>query len=586
MKKYLLYLIAIVCCPLTVFGASYHLKVNIEPHGEYHGASLLILESDGNMTFVGENEGDVDEGKVVRIYPMCGLDGYTLKEWQEDGKPISLETQTSQWGEIYADYTMPGRDVILTAVFSNGSVKPDDPDQPDDPPLPTTFQLSVSANNNGEVGVDENKGTIGKIIHRKGHQDYTFPVDEINEFSKGDTIKIYAQQASHDWKLVEWKENEAVKALQFTYDPQWVDERKYEGYHEYVMPDYNVNLVAYFEQTILLPENPGVNQIVNGVLMLNDFKPGGLSAVANHYNLIAVTGIVVIGDLREKDLSITSRTNVTSFDLSRTYGFHTIPTTAFANDGNKLKLEHILLPTCIDSIAPAAFDCCTNLKQLTILATTPPKLSETALSAVATGLTVKVPKTALALYKDADVWKTLNIEAISDKASDLVLMLPDDYTDGRYKNMSIELVNANTNETLKYIVTENQSYAFRTLVPRTRYTAYLKSSGGQIVSTISNIFMDSENKTFTFANVRVLQDVKLTVWSPDSKDVTSDVEITWTDISGKFICKGNTVSNVLQGTTLKYSIKLSDELASKCVLPKEKKWTVGEIYNTINLSSG
>ena len=116
MKQYLLYLIALVCLPLAVFGKTYHLKVEITPHGDKYGTSVLILNPDESMDFVGEDEGDIAEGKVVRLYPWCGLGGYTLKEWKEDGTVISLETKVSQWGEIYADYTMPGKDVVLTAV--------------------------------------------------------------------------------------------------------------------------------------------------------------------------------------------------------------------------------------------------------------------------------------------------------------------------------------------------------------------------------------------------------------------------------------------------------------------------------------
>ena len=93
MKQYLLYLIALVCWPLAMLGGTHHLKVEIEPHGAQYGSSILILNPDGSMDFVGEDEGDVPEGKLVRIYPMCGLDGYTVKQWKENGTVIPLETK-------------------------------------------------------------------------------------------------------------------------------------------------------------------------------------------------------------------------------------------------------------------------------------------------------------------------------------------------------------------------------------------------------------------------------------------------------------------------------------------------------------
>ena len=685
MKRYLFYLIAIICWPLAVFGQMHHLKVEITPHGSQYGSSILILNPDGSMEFVDENEGDIAAGKMVRIYPMSGLEGYTLKEWKENGTPINLETQTSQWGEIYADYTMPNKDVVLTAVFSNGSDNPD-------PPQPSIHNFKVSADHYGDVGNDVGWGAIGNVLRIKngksyvlsigytnelstgdtlhiyaqsenqywtlkewkeneavkqlkfiydngteyeGYYEYVMPDYDVNlvayfektvitykfkvsadhygnvgndtdwgsiggashirngrsyvltvgydnELSEGDTIHVYAQSGNQYWKLKEWKENEVVKKVPFTYDPQHYDGHVYDGYYEYLMPGNDVNLVAYFEPTLASPDNPGANQVVGGILVLNDFTPGGLSNAKPSDNN-SFTSIVVIGDMREKDLSVAHGTNATTLDLTRTYGYHTIPWSAFAGGSTvTMKVEHILLPSCIDNIASSAFERCTSLKQLTILATTPPKLAYNTLNS---GVTVKVPETSLALYKAAEVWKNLKIEAITEEVSNLTLMLPNNYTDGRYKNMSIELVNATTGETSKLIVTDNQSYTFRTLVSNTRYTAYLKSSGGNTISLIANIFIDNGDKTLTFANIKMLQDVTLTVMALDSgKDVTSDVEVTWMDASGRYLCKGNMISNIMQGTVLKYSVKLSDELAKYYDITSVGKYTVNAYDNVARCS--
>lgn len=685
MKRYLFYLIAIICWPLAVFGQMHHLKVEITPHGSQYGSSILILNPNGSMEFVGEDEGDIAAGKMVRIYPMSGLEGYTLKEWKENGTPINLETKASEWGEIYADYTMPNKDVVLTAVFSNGSDNPD-------PPQPSIHNFKVSADHYGDVGNDVGWGAIGNVLRIKngksyvlsigytnelstgdtlhiyaqsenqywtlkewkeneavkqlkfiydngteneGYYEYVMPDYDVNlvayfektvitykfkvsadhygnvgndtdwgsiggashirngrsyvltvgydnELSEGDTIHVYAQSGNQYWKLKEWKENEVVKKVPFTYDPQHYDGHVYDGYYEYLMPGNDVNLVAYFEPTLASPDNPGANQVVGGILVLNDFTPGGLSNAKPSDNN-SFTSIVVIGDMREKDLSVAHGTNATTLDLTRTYGYHTIPWSAFAGGSTvTMKVEHILLPSCIDNIASSAFERCTSLKQLTILATTPPKLAYNTLNS---GVTVKVPETSLALYKAAEVWKNLKIEAITEEVSNLTLMLPNNYTDGRYKNMSIELVNATTGETSKLIVTDNQSYTFRTLVSNTRYTAYLKSSGGNTISLIANIFIDNGDKTLTFANVKMLQDVTLTVMALDSgKDVTSDVEVTWMDASGRYLCKGNMISNIMQGTVLKYSVKLSDELAKYYDIPSVGKYTVNAYDNVARCS--
>lgn len=683
MKRYLFYLIALICWPLAVFGQTHHLIVDMEPQelkDFFLGASILKVLPDGDMEFVGEGEGDVAAGTKLVIYPMFDFEGFSLVRWKENGTPIDLETKVSEWGEICVDYTMPDKDVVLTAVYSNGS---DDPD----PPLPDYHKLTVGTDHYGDAGVGESWGYIEHMVRKKngimwtlyggqanavsegdtilidakpsrywmlkewkengtikqlqltaeaeyeGYYEYVMPGYDVNlvayferyiiprkfkvsadhygdvdyddgfgtigrvlrikggrttilssdgqEMVEGDTVHIYAQPNNEFWALKEWKENGVVKAVPFTYEgiSFTTGGLTYDGFYEYIMPAYDADLVAWFEPTIPSPDNPGVNQVVGGTLVLNDFKPGGLSAVMSRYSVF--NRIVVMGDLREKDLSVALGTDATTFDLTRTYGYHTIPWSAFAGGSSlALKLEHILLPSCIDNIASGAFEKCTSLKQLTILATTPPKLAYNTLNS---GVTVKVPEASLALYKAAEVWKNLKIEAITEGVGDLTLLLPDDYSDGRYKNMSIELVNATTGETSKYIVTDNQSYTFRTLVSNTRYTAYLKMSGGNTVASIGNIFIDNADKTLTFADVKQPQEVSLTVTSADGTDVTSEVEITWTDASGRFLCKGNAIGNMMEGTTLKYSIRLSDELARKHVIPDEVKYRVKPYGNMINL---
>ena len=673
MKRYLLYLLALIWLPMAAFGQTRHLKVDMEPKelSEFFlGASILIIQPNGDMDFVGETEGDIPVGSRVRIYPMLNFEGFSLVRWKENGSPANIEIKTSEWGEICSDYVMPDKDVVLTAVYSNGS------DDPDNPPLQDahkfivstgqdgggyignvlhikngkfftlsvnqgngvskgdtilidvqpsnyyklkewkendvvkqlqftsiaiaqyegyyeyvmpdydvdlvayfekyTHNFKVSADHYGEVGDDDGFGVIGRALRIKGGRTTILSVNG-QEMSEGDTIHIYAQSYNEFWALKEWKENGALKAVPFTYEGiTFSGGQSYDGFYEYIMPAYDVDLVAYFEPAVPLPGNPGTNQIVGGTLVLNDFKPGGLSTVLP-YDKTSFSSIVVMGDVREKDLSIANGTNATTLDLTRTYGFHVIPWSAFAGGSMAtMKLEHILLPACIDSIASAAFDKCTSLKQLTILATTPPKLAYDALTS---GLTVKVPQTSLALYKAAEGWKNLKIEAITEAVSDLTLLLPDDYTDGRYKNMSIELTNATTGETTKYIVTDNQAYTFRTLISDIRYSACLKSSGGSIVASIGNIFMDSGNKTLAFADVRMSQEVTLTVMNAGWQDVTSDVEITWMDASGRFLGKGSTLGNVQRGTVLKYGIKLSEELAKEYVIPDVGSYQVKANYN-------
>ena len=57
-----------------------------------------------------------------------------------------------------------------------------------------------------------------------------------------------------------------------------------------------------------------------------------------------------------------------------------------------------------------------------------------------------------------------------------------------------------------------------------------------VIQPVEWINSDNGNKTLSFANVRLPQDVKVTVESNwNGRDYTSDVEIIWMDASGRFI---------------------------------------------------
>ena len=204
MKQYLLYLIAMVCWPTAIFGGTYHLKVDMEPQelkDYFYGASILIEYPNGDTDFAGESEADIPEGAVLRIYPMFEFEGFALAGWKENGTSIALEIKTSEWGEIYTQYTMPGKDVVLTAVYSNGS---------DNPPLQDGHKFTVSADLYGGVGDGESWGYIRNVLHIINGKTSAMSVIQGHSVSKGDTILIDVQP-SGNCILKEWKENDVVK---------------------------------------------------------------------------------------------------------------------------------------------------------------------------------------------------------------------------------------------------------------------------------------------------------------------------------------------------------------------------------------
>ena len=82
-------------------------------------------------------------------------------------------------------------------------------------------------------------------------------------------------------------------------------------------------------------------------------------------------------------------------------------------------LTKITLPESLDNIGNLAFNECTGLTEMTVLATTPPTVGSMAFNSVSRTIPVYVPAASLATYQAAEVWKEFtNLQAISGTAID------------------------------------------------------------------------------------------------------------------------------------------------------------------------
>lgn len=107
-------------------------------------------------------------------------------------------------------------------------------------------------------------------------------------------------------------------------------------------------------------------------------------------------------------------------DMSKSYGFTTVPDRAFAY---MMKLRKVALPACVERIEDGAFEYCMALEQLDLYAPVPPQVSAALFSKMFNNvqeLIVRVPEDAVQAYKQADVWKDLNIQALKAGTQELV----------------------------------------------------------------------------------------------------------------------------------------------------------------------
>lgn len=275
-------------------------------------------------------------------------------------------------------YTMPAKNVTLTAVFKYNPDSPSDPDS-----LGIYYTLTVEA---------------------QPKQAGSFNVSNA-EVMKGHTTTLYAY-SNTGYRFKGWKMGDSIVSTSSPYT--------------YTMGNKDTHIIGLFEYNPSNPENPGKNSWdeTMGEVIVDDFTPGSLySAIttaiggsgSSYRN--KVKKITVAGKMSSNDFGIANNfANCSIVDISRTYGYTEIPSYAF--DYNTA-LQHILLPACVTAIGYEAFYQCTNLAEISCYAEIPPTVDDYAFYGVADRVVVHVPYSSIQLYSEAEVWKDFVIESFS-----------------------------------------------------------------------------------------------------------------------------------------------------------------------------
>ena len=120
-----------------------------------------------------------------------------------------------------------------------------------------------------------------------------------------------------------------------------------------------------------------------------------------------------------------------------------------------------------------------------------------------------VPEPALELYQEAEVWKDFVLMPITANVQNLEIRLPEECADGRYKNMSLELLNLKNGRVYKYMVSDRLDYQFNNLIKGTCHRATLENTYGSVLAQIDSIWIGEENISLTFDNIRALKDISV-----------------------------------------------------------------------------
>ena len=522
--------------PLWAQSSDYNPANPGDPQVPIRKYSLKLKASPSNgcsFNYASEQKWEASKQIYVEAYPNSG---FQMVAWVCGKDTLSRERG------FY--YTMPERNVELTALLK---YNPQNPENPEEMNTKYTVQLTASPANGGS---------------------FNFSSDR---FTAGSSIDLYAYP-TNGFVFRKWMSGDSVISNEQSF--------------RFVVPKKKTQLTAIFEYDPQNPDNPNKNYWNKelGEVIVDDFKPGNLSrsiwSAINGNSTSDVQMITVAGKMNDYDLGVANEfSNCTLLDISRVTGITEIPSYAFDNTN----LESVCLPASIEKIGYNAFAYDSRLASVTIYAMTPPSVDEKAFRDTGEGLVVYVPASSLPLYQEANVWKDFTLLPIQDDIHSLAVSLPEGIDTKQYEQMWIELTNTKSGQKMHYVMTNRTTYTFANLIKNTSWNVTLRNQRGDVFAQLNDVEVKDEDVNVTFKDVAMPQDLNISVTTPDGNDVTNQVQVTWLDETGSYLAQTGNMSGLLAGSKLSYRLALSQELAMEYTIPAQTTYTVKENDNVIKL---
>lgn len=348
----------------------------------------------------------------------------------------------------------------------------------------------------------------------------------------------------------------------------------------FLMPSHDSQLTAVYIYDPKHPGNPGANTWDSdlGVVRLSEFTPGNLLDMLNDVvgssNREQVTHLTVVGEMADNDRHILYYVrNCSYFNMRETTGVTELD--SYCNYDKSL--QEIELPATITKLGSNTFKGCTMLQAIDIYATEPPTVGKNAFTDVPATMTVYVPEESVAAYQAADGWKDFTIRPMRDQGCQLEVTLPSECSDGRMKNMHLELTNIFSGKVYRYVVTDRLYYTFAHLLRHETYKAELKTPNGLLLGSVGPITLDNERESLAFTSLLQVFNVALTAHTkpsleyPDGIDKTQDIKVLWEDQDDNFLAMGTTLYDQMEGNQVKYTVTLNEALAYDYLMPAAKQ---------------
>lgn len=522
--------------PLWAQSSDYNPANPGDPQVPIRKYSLKLKASPSNgcsFNYASEQKWEASKQIYVEAYPNSG---FQMVAWVCGKDTLSRERG------FY--YTMPERNVELTALLK---YNPQSPENPEEMNTKYTVKLTASPANGGS---------------------FNFSIDR---FTAGSSIDLYAYP-NNGFVFRKWMSGDSVISKEQSF--------------RFVVPKKKTQLTAIFEYDPQNPDNPNKNYWNKelGEVIVDDFKPGNLNgsiwSAIKGASTSDVQMITVAGKMNDYDFGVVNDfSNCTLLDISRVTGITEIPSYAFDNTN----LESVCLPASIEKIGYNAFAYDSRLASVTIYAMTPPSVDEKAFRDTGEGLVVYVPASSLPLYQEANVWKDFTLLPIQDDIHSLAVSLPEGIDTKQYEQMWIELTNTKSGQKMHYVMTNRTTYTFANLIKNTSWNVTLRNQRGDVFAQLNDVEVKDEDVNVTFKDVAMPQDLNISVTTPDGNDVTNQVQVTWLDETGSYLAQTGNMSGLLAGSKLSYRLALSQELAMEYTIPAQTTYTVKENDNVIKL---
>lgn len=467
--------------------------------------------------------------------------GYTFSRWMIGDSVVSTDS--------YFTFTISDHDEVLTAYFDYTGY---DPSNPGDP-FSDGYRHKVTLYANPSIGGSFNSSSF--------------------YMTEGETTRVYAYPRN-GYRFASWKKNGVIVS---TTNPMQI-----------TMGQANLSYVATF---VYDPENPGepapnMFNPATGELVIDDFAPGYLyeairTTIGGSENYALVQSIKIVGAMDEDDLGFAYRlTNCSDIDICRTSGYSEIPSYMFEEMSS---LTSVALPASVNALGNNVFSGCSNLSEVICYAIAPPTVSASTFANMADGVIVKVPSSSIYLYQQAPIWNQFSFLPLDIETCSITVNLPNDASDGRYKNSTLELKNITSGHSSKYLITDRTSYTFANNIRESQYSIYVKNNSAEILGSIEEVDIDSTSITLTFDSLRQPHTISIRVTTPDGEDVTSSVIVKWTN-NGQYFSSEKTLSGILEGTLLEAQIDLPQSLGVLYATPNKISHIVNNGNNVINLA--